>query len=54
MDGWPASRSQEGPIDSSNVMHYSKEQKVRSRVGMKFTDDGKKVRYLKKTGEVLQ
>lgn len=26
---------------------------VRSRVGIKVADDGSKVRYLKKTGEVL-
>lgn len=42
----------ESPVHASNVMHYSKEAGVRSRVGHK-TVDGKKVRVLKKTGEVL-
>ncbi|CAG9466028.1 unnamed protein product [Pedinophyceae sp. YPF-701] len=42
----------EAPIHSSNVMHWSKEKEVRSRIGYK-EEGGKKVRYLKKTGEVL-
>lgn len=42
----------ESPIHHSNVMLYSKEQKVRSKVAFKV-EDGKKVRYLKKTGEIL-
>jgi len=33
-------------------MHWSKDKEVRSRVGIKMEGD-KKVRYLKKTGEVL-
>jgi len=40
-------------IHHSNVMHYSKEKGVRSRVGKKIKDDGTKVRYLIKTGEEL-
>ncbi|CAI5505814.1 unnamed protein product [Closterium sp. Naga37s-1] len=43
----------EAPIHSSNVMLYSKQQKVTSRVGHKVLEDGSKVRYLLKTGEVL-
>ena len=43
----------EFPIHSSNVMHYSKKQKVASRIGYQLTEDGRKVRVLKKTGEVL-
>nr|ACU14585.1 unknown [Glycine max] len=43
----------EGPIHSSNVMLYSKDQKVASRVGHKVLDNGKKVRYLIKTGEII-
>ncbi|MEM1367870.1 MAG: 50S ribosomal protein L24 [Cyanobacteria bacterium P01_H01_bin.15] len=43
----------EGPIHSSNVMLYSEKQKVTSRVGMTFTEDGRKVRMLKKTGEII-
>ncbi|XVE50502.1 hypothetical protein DITRI_Ditri01bG0167400 [Diplodiscus trichospermus] len=43
----------EAPIHSSNVMLYSKENDVASRVGHKVLDDGKKVRYLIKTGEII-
>ncbi|KAA3467529.1 50S ribosomal protein L24, chloroplastic [Gossypium australe] len=43
----------EAPIHSSNVMLYSKEKDVTSRVGHKVLDTGKKVRYLIKTGEIL-
>lgn len=43
----------EAPIHSSNVMLYSKEKEVASRVGHKFLDDGKRVRYLLKTGELI-
>ncbi|OIW03170.1 hypothetical protein TanjilG_11807 [Lupinus angustifolius] len=43
----------EGPIHSSNVMLYSKEQNVASRVGHKVLDNGKRVRYLIKTGEII-
>nr|WP_315861890.1 50S ribosomal protein L24 [Candidatus Cyanaurora vandensis] len=43
----------EGPIHSSKVMLYSEKQKTASRVGFRVTEDGRKVRYLKKTDEVL-
>lgn len=43
----------EAPIHSSNVMLYSKEKNVASRVGHKILDDGKRVRYLIKTGEII-
>lgn len=43
----------EAPIHSSNVMLYSKEQNVASRVGHKILEDGKRVRYLIKTGEII-
>ncbi|MCO5611478.1 hypothetical protein L7F22_065731 [Adiantum nelumboides] len=43
----------EAPIHSSNVMLYSKKEKVASRVGHKVLEDGRKVRYLLKTGELL-
>ncbi|MQL41572.1 50S ribosomal protein L24, partial [Escherichia coli] len=43
----------EGPIHSSNVMLYSKDQDVASRVGHKVLDSGKRVRYLIKTGEII-
>ncbi|NDJ19330.1 50S ribosomal protein L24 [Myxacorys almedinensis] len=43
----------EYPIHSSNVMLYSEKQKVRSRVCFTVTDEGRKVRMLKKTGEII-
>ncbi len=45
--------TQEAPLHSSNVMLYSEKEKVASRVGYTVTDDGRKVRVLKKTGEIL-
>lgn len=43
----------EGPIHSSNVMLYSNKQKIASRICYTFTEEGKKVRMLKKTGEII-
>ncbi|CAK8539402.1 unnamed protein product [Lathyrus sativus] len=43
----------EAPIHSSNVMLYSKEKDVASRVGHKALENGKRVRYLIKTGEII-
>lgn len=43
----------EFPIHSSNVMHYSTKQNVASRICYSFNDQGRKVRMLKKTGEIL-
>ncbi|KAF5842262.1 plastid ribosomal protein L24 [Dunaliella salina] len=43
----------EYPFHHSNVQHFSKEKNVRSRIGHKFLENGKKVRYLIKTGEIL-
>lgn len=43
----------EAPIHSSNVMLYSTKEKVASRVCYTFTEEGRKVRMLKKTGEVI-
>jgi large subunit ribosomal protein L24 len=45
--------TQEFPIHSSNVMLYSTKQNVASRICYTTTQDGKKVRMLKKTGEIL-
>jgi large subunit ribosomal protein L24 len=45
--------TQEGSIHSSNVMLYSEKEKVASRVAYTFTEDGRKVRMLKKTGEII-
>ena len=45
--------TKEYPIHSANVMLYSTKQNVASRVCYTFTSEGKKVRMLKKTGEIL-
>lgn len=46
-------KRKESPIHHSNVMHYSTEKGVRSRIGCKVLEDGSKVRVLLKTGEVV-
>ena len=43
----------ESPIHSSNVMLYSTKEKIASRIAYTFTEDGRKVRMLKKTGEII-
>ncbi|BBA79046.1 50S ribosomal protein L24 [cyanobacterium endosymbiont of Rhopalodia gibberula] len=43
----------EAPIHSSNVMLYSTKEKVASRICYTFTKEGRKVRMLKKTGEII-
>jgi len=45
--------TKEFPIHSSKVMIYSEKEKVASRICYTFTENGKKVRMLKKTGEIL-
>ena len=43
----------EMPIQISNIaFQYPKTNKA-SRVGFKFLDDGKKIRFLKKSGETI-
>lgn len=42
-----------GPIHSSNVMLYSTKNEVASRACYTFTEEGRKVRMLKKTGEII-
>jgi large subunit ribosomal protein L24 len=41
------------PIDISNVGLYNPETKKADRVGFRFLEDGKKVRYFKSTNEVV-
>lgn len=43
----------EAPIHSSNVMLYSTKENVASRIAYTFTEEGRKVRMLKKTGEII-
>lgn len=42
----------EAPISVANVAYQMKDGKT-TRIGYKFDENGKKVRYAKKTGEVL-
>lgn len=41
------------PLSISNVAHYNTATGKRDKVGYKFLEDGKKVRYFKSTGEVI-
>ncbi len=41
------------PISISNVALYNPETKKADRVGFRFLEDGKKVRYFKSTNEVV-
>lgn len=43
----------EYPIHSSNVMLYSTKENVASRICYTFDESGRKVRKLKKTGEII-
>jgi large subunit ribosomal protein L24 len=43
----------EGPIDVSNVMLLDPESNKPTRVGMRVSDDGKRVRYAKTTGKAI-
>jgi len=43
----------EAPIHSSNIMLYSTKQNVASRICYTFDEAGRKVRKLKKTGEII-
>src|SRR5215217_1129589 len=43
----------EGPIDVSNVMLLDPETNKPTRVGIQVGDDGKRVRFAKKTGKVI-
>jgi len=43
----------EAPIHSSSVMLYSTKQNVASRICYTFDDKGRKLRMLKKTGEII-
>ena len=45
--------TREGPIHVSNVMAYSKKNEVASKIAYTFTPEGRKVRMLKETGEIL-
>ncbi len=43
----------EGSIDVSNLSHLDPKDDTPTRVGFKFLEDGRKVRYAKRSGEVI-
>jgi large subunit ribosomal protein L24 len=45
--------SKEGSIHLSNLAHVDPKSGASSRVGFKFLKDGRKVRFAKKSGEVI-
>ena len=45
--------SKEMPIDMSNIMHVDPKTNTVTRIGFKLTDEGKRVRYSKKSGELI-
>jgi large subunit ribosomal protein L24 len=45
---------QEGPIDVSNVMLLDPTDNKPTRVGVKVADDGRRQRYAKRTGKVIE
>ncbi len=46
--------NKEMPIDASNVMLFNPATGKGDRVGFKFLDDGRKVRYFKSNGEIVE
>ncbi len=45
--------SREAPIQVSNVAHVDPADGKPTRVGFKFLDDGRKVRFAKRSGEII-
>ncbi len=45
--------SKEAPIDLSNLAHVDPKTGDATRIGFKFLNDGRKVRFAKKSGEVI-
>lgn len=43
----------EAPIHVSNVAHLDPDSNKPTRVGYKFLDDGRKVRFAKRSGEII-
>jgi large subunit ribosomal protein L24 len=43
----------EMPIDPSNIMLFNPQTKKGDRIGFRFLEDGRKVRYFKSTDEVV-
>ncbi|HRY24532.1 MAG: 50S ribosomal protein L24 [Geminicoccaceae bacterium] len=45
--------SREAPIQVSNVAHIDPTDGKPTRIGFKFLDDGRKVRFAKRSGEII-
>ena len=45
--------TKEAPLDVSNVAHLDPKDGRPTRVGFRFLEDGRKVRYAKRSGEVI-
>ena len=45
--------TKEAPVDVSNVAHLDPKDGRPTRVGFRFLEDGRKVRYAKRSGEVI-
>jgi large subunit ribosomal protein L24 len=45
--------TKEAPVDASNVAHLDPKDGRPTRVGFRFLEDGRKVRYAKRSGEVI-
>ena len=45
--------SKEAPIHLSNLAHEDPQDGKPTRVGFKFLEDGRKVRYAKRSGELI-
>lgn len=45
--------TREAPIHVSNVAHLDPQDGKPTRVGFKFLEDGRKVRYAKRSGEII-
>lgn len=45
--------SREAPIQVSNVAHIDPSDGKPTRIGFKFLDDGRKVRFAKRSGEII-
>jgi large subunit ribosomal protein L24 len=45
--------SREAPLHVSNVCHVDPQDGKPTRIGFKFLEDGRKVRYAKRSGEVI-
>jgi large subunit ribosomal protein L24 len=45
--------AKEAPVDVSNVAHLDPKDGKPTRIGFKFLEDGRKVRFAKRSGEII-